>query len=240
MARARYPRHSGPPPPALPPATRTVGQVVAEALKLYGSRFWVALPLGLPLAIADPLAFDRPLAERTALIVALSPLFSVAYVWACALESGTRPSRRTWVVAAVVGTLVFLPAAATLGWFVLLAVAWLGLAGWAVPAIVHEGLGLADGLRRGIDLGRADLGHAIGGVATLVLLYGITRGALAWLLREQAENTVQMSVLLADVVVSPVIFLGSALLYRDLAARVGTTRDERRQARLGAPPGPAQ
>ena len=49
-----------------------------------------------------------------------------------------------------------------------------------------------------------------------------------------------MSVLLADVVVSPVIFLGSALLYRDLAARVGTTRDERRQARLGAPPGPAQ
>jgi hypothetical protein len=240
MARARYPRHSGPPPPALPPATRTVGQVVAEALKLYGSRFWVSLPLGLPLAIADPLAFDRPLAERTALIVALAPLFSVAYVWACALEGGERPSRRTWLVAVAVGTLVFLPAAATLGWFVLLAVAWLGLAGWAVPAVVHEGLGPAEALRRGMALGRADLGHAIGGVATLVLLYGITRGALAWLLREQAENTVQVSVLLADIVVSPVIFLGSALLYRDLAARVGTTRDERRQARLGAPPGPAQ
>ncbi|MGL6278746.1 MAG: hypothetical protein ACRC50_04225, partial [Gaiella sp.] len=91
MARPRYPKHAGPPPPALPPEVRTVGQVVAETIKLYGANFWLVLPLGLPLAVADPLAFDRPLAERTALIAALSPLFTLAYVWGCSIEGGTRP-----------------------------------------------------------------------------------------------------------------------------------------------------
>ena len=42
-------------PPPLPPATRTVGQVVAEAIRLYGRRLRPALPLGLPLAAADTL-----------------------------------------------------------------------------------------------------------------------------------------------------------------------------------------
>ena len=43
-------------PPPLPPETRTVGQVVAEAIRLYGRRYRIALPLGLPLAAADTLA----------------------------------------------------------------------------------------------------------------------------------------------------------------------------------------
>src|SRR6478672_4175842 len=38
-------------PPPLPPETRTVGQLVAEALKLYGARFWPALALGIGPAI---------------------------------------------------------------------------------------------------------------------------------------------------------------------------------------------
>ena len=33
-------------PPPLPPENRTVGQLVAETLKLYGNHFWVALALG--------------------------------------------------------------------------------------------------------------------------------------------------------------------------------------------------
>jgi len=37
-----------PPLPApLPPETRTVGQLVAEAVKLYGARFWPSLALGI-------------------------------------------------------------------------------------------------------------------------------------------------------------------------------------------------
>ena len=39
MARPRYPKSSGPLPPPLPPVTRTVGQLVAETLKLYGEHW---------------------------------------------------------------------------------------------------------------------------------------------------------------------------------------------------------
>ena len=34
-------------PAALPPAQRTVGQLIAESIRLYGARFWTVLPLGL-------------------------------------------------------------------------------------------------------------------------------------------------------------------------------------------------
>ena len=37
-------------PPPLPPKERTVGQVVAESIRLYGHRFWPSLVLGLPIA----------------------------------------------------------------------------------------------------------------------------------------------------------------------------------------------
>ena len=35
-------------PPPAPPEERTAGQLVAEALRLYGRRFWAALALGVP------------------------------------------------------------------------------------------------------------------------------------------------------------------------------------------------
>jgi hypothetical protein len=40
MVRPRYSRDGGPLPPPLPPETRTVGQLVAESLRLYGRHFW--------------------------------------------------------------------------------------------------------------------------------------------------------------------------------------------------------
>lgn len=232
MARPSYPRHSGPRPPALPPVARTVGQVVAEALQLYGQRFWHALALGLPVAVADPLAFDRSWAGRVLVLAALAPVFSLAYARACTLESGERPGWRTWATAAGLGTVVFVPAAGL--YYLFFMVAWLGALGWVVPVVMHEGAGVRDAFPRALRLARADPVHAVGGIAALVLLYGLTRNALAWLLREQADNTVRVSVFLADLVISPVIFLGCAILYRDLVARVGTTRDDRQRARLEA------
>jgi len=218
----------------LPPVARTVGQVVAEALKLYGSRFWACVGLGFPLALADPLSFERSLEVRIGILVALAPLFTLAYAEACVIEGGSRPGRRRWIVAVGLGTVVFLPAALMIGWFALAAVAWLGLVGWVVPVAIHEGLSPVAALRRAVELARTDLVHAVGGIATLVLLFGITRNLLAWLLREQADNAIRVSVFLADLVVSPVVFLGAAIVYRDLAARVGTTRAERLRARASA------
>ena len=43
-----------------------------------------------------------------------------------------------------------------------------------------------------------------------------------------------MSIFLADLVISPLLFLGAAIVYVDLAARVGLDREERRRLRQAA------
>ena len=238
MARPRYASKSQPLPPPLPPVSRTVGQVVAEAIRLYQAHVWGALVLGLPVAVADQLIADGSLAVRIGVLLAASPAFSLAYAGACAMREGDRPALRTWVVAVGVGVLTFLPAAFLFGWFAIAAILWLGLAGHAVPAAMAERLGPVGALRRTIQLARADYVHAAGSFATLALLFGLTRLAMGLLLSSQADATVRVAVFLADVVISPLLFLGAAIVYVDLDARVGLTRDERRRLRrtaLGRP-----
>ena len=75
------------------------------------------------------------------MLVAASPAFSLAYAAASAIRQGSRPPLATWLVAVVVGTITFLPAAFLFGWFAIAAILWLGLAGHAVPAIMAERLG---------------------------------------------------------------------------------------------------
>jgi hypothetical protein len=219
VPRPRYPKQREPLPPPLPPATRTVGQLVAEALRLYGRRFAVALPIGLPLAVADQLALDLSLAGRALALIVLAPFFTLAYAAACVLAAGERP-RAGWATALIVGTAVFVPAAVFFPWFALASVAWLGLVGLVVPVALLERLGVRDTLRRAVRLGRADYVHAVGSLATLVILFWLTRIALALVLRTQADNTIRVAVFLADVVLAPLLFLGAALLYFDQAARI--------------------
>ncbi len=222
MARPKYSASSGPLPAALPPESRPVGQVIAETIRLYGRRIWLSLPLGLPIAIASPLNFEHSRPEQALIFVAIAPLFTIAYVAACAIESGKVGSRRSWLVASGLGLIAMIPAAATLSWFSLAGVTWLALFGWVVPVAMNEGLSAPPAIvRRALELFRADPIHAIGGLAALVLMFVLTRSGMAWLLRAQADNTVRVSVFIADLVLSPVIFLGAVIVYRDLAARVG-------------------
>jgi hypothetical protein len=207
-------------PAPLPPETRTVGQVVAEAIRLYGRSAWLALPLGLPLAAADAVAVGRATNERILILIVAAPFFTLAYAWASALAGDVRPARGTWLRALWLGTLVFVPAAFFFPWFALLSVAWLALAGLVVPVVMIEELRPADAFRRAVQLCRADYVHTLGSLATLVIVFVLTRVALAFLLREQADNTIRVAVFLADLVVSPLLFLGAALLYFDQAARV--------------------
>ncbi len=234
MARPSYPKHAGPRPDALPPVSRTVGQVVAESIDLYRSRFLACLVLGLPVAVVDQLLVDRSVEERIVVLVAAAPLFSLAYAAASAIRQGERPPLGRWLVAVAVGTLTFRPAAALFPWFALGAILYLGFAGHAVPAVMAEGTTFLGSLRRTIQLGRADYVHAAGSLATLAILFGLTRLALGMLLRSQADNTLRASIFLADVIISPVLFLGGAVLYLGLAARVGTTRDDRKRLRAEA------
>jgi hypothetical protein len=232
MARPRYPSSSGPLPPALPPVSRTVGQLVAETLRVYGEHFLRALPLGLVIALADQVSLGVGVAGTVVVLLVAAPFLSAAYADASALTIGRRPPARQWVVAIGVGTLVFAPAALLFPWFALAAVVVLALLGFAVPAAVIEGLGPLAAIRRSLAVARADPVHAIAGLATLVIMFGLTRLALGFVLRQQADNTLRVSILLADTVLGPILFLGGALLFADLVARVGTTRDERRALRV--------
>jgi hypothetical protein len=206
-------------PPPLPPETRTVGQLVAETIRLYGRRFLPALPLGVPIAVADLLAARGPTLQRILVLLVFAPLLSATYTWAAALAAERRLEPRRFLLATGVGSLVFVPAALLFPWFALAAVAWLAFVGLSVPVLVfEEEASPRDALRRSLALARADYVHALGSLATLVLVFVLTRLALAFLLRSQADNTIRVAVFLADVVVAPILFLGAALLYVDQAA----------------------
>ena len=221
-------------PPPLPPESRTVGQVVALAIELYQRHFFRALVLGVPVAALDQLIADLSRLERGLAVALASPVFSLAYAGACAIRQGERPPPRTWVTAVALGVVTFLPAAVFFSWFAILSVLWLGLAGHAVPVVMAERLGPVAALRRTFELGRADYIHAAGSFATLALLFALTRLALGLLLSSQADATVRVAIFLADLVLSPLLFLGAAVVYVDLVARVGLSREERRKLRLGA------
>jgi hypothetical protein len=215
-----YPRAGEPRPAALPPGQRTIGQLVAESIRLYGSRFWAVIPLGVPLAAEHAVGLHRSSFVQMLLYWAFGPLLTAAYVYACALTAAERPPRPVLVSAYLAGLIVFLPFPFLLRLYVLPALAFFGLFGLAVPAAVYERLDFRAALRRGWELGRADVVHAIGGMATLALVFFVSRIALLILLHTQAQQTQNVAGALADVVLTPLFFIGATLLYVDQAARV--------------------
>jgi hypothetical protein len=207
-------------PPPLPPETRTVGQVIAETIRAYGADFWRALPLGLPLAIADQVSIKQSLVVQAGVFWACTPLFALAFVWACSLLHGRPPTWTAFWVAA----LIWLPFPPLRAVFILPGLGWLAFIGMAVPAAIVEGLGFRGALARGRQLGTADYIHALGSLAALVVVVGIADQTLSQLLHSQGSNSQRVAVFGADLVLSPLLFLGGALLYLDQAARVGSRR----------------
>ncbi len=213
-------------PPPLPPEERTVGQLIAETIRTYGDNFWRALPLGLPLALATPLAHGRSPNLQSLTVLALAPLIAFAYAVGCAVALGARVTVTSYVLA----LLVFLPVPFLLRLYVLPALAWLALFGLSVPAAMVEGLPYRAALARARRLATADYVHALGSLAALVIVFFVSRLALIMLLQGQADNTIRVAAFLADLVLAPVMLLGAAMLYVDQAARVGTGRRKRREA----------
>jgi len=214
-------------PAPLPPAERTVGQLVGETIRAYGHVFWQALPLGLPLAVSTQLSLGHSTNRQTLTLLAFTPLIAAAYVRACTLVHGARPT----VVAFACAVLVFAPVSLLVRVYVLPGLAWLALFGLAVPAAMIEWLGFRAALERGRRLGLADYVHALGSLAALVIVVGVSELTLIALLRSQGDNGQRVAHALADVVLSPLLYLGGALLYVDQAARVGSRRPNRRRSR---------
>ena len=214
-------------PPPLPPERRTIGQLVAESIRLYGAHFFRALPLGLLVAVINQLALGVGREETALVLVLAAPVFSGAFAYATRLVTPVEPPVRAWVVAVGVGSFIFVPAALFFPWFAIAAVLWLALIGLAVPVAMLEGMSFAGSLRRGLELGRVDYVHAAGSLATLVILFFLTRLGLALLLESQADNTVRTAIFLADTALAPLLFLGGALLYVDQEARLRSRGEQR-------------
>jgi hypothetical protein len=204
-----------PRPAALPPAERTVGQVVAEAIHTYGNHFWQVLPLGAVVVAVDAASLHHSLGAQTLILWTFAPLFAAAYVRA-AIVVRNEP----WAWSAFwTALVVFLPFPVLLRLYLLPGVVWFGLLGLAVPAAVVERLGVRDALSRGWQLARADLVHSIAGLVTLALVYFISRYALLVFIHGFGGQGQTVAAMLADLVLAPLVFVGAVLLYEDQAAR---------------------
>lgn len=212
-------------PPPLPPETRTVGQLVAESVRLYGARFWASLALGFgPAAVALMIAELPDVLEWTVIPLIGSAIWALAYIGACRVGLAIGVERRRVGVAFVLGVVAFLPLilqrVLVLPGFDIVTLAYFALVGLAVPVALVEGLGFRDSLRRGVQLARADFVHAFGSLATLVITTFLTGLVLFFLLRGVGDQALRVAAFLALLVLAPLFLLGAALLYVDQAARV--------------------
>jgi hypothetical protein len=214
-------------PPPLPPGERTVGQLVAETIRLYGNNFLRALPLGIPIAIVSQLGLGHSANYATLALLALAPAVAAAFLAACWIVVGRRPSLTAFALALI----VFAPVPILARAFVVPGLAWLAFFGLAVPAAMAEDLGFRAAFRRGLQLAAADYVHALGSLCALAIVVGISELTLIALLRSQGDNSQRAAHALADVVRSPMIYLGGAMLYFDQAARIGSRRPHRRRRR---------
>jgi hypothetical protein len=227
VARLSYPRSGEPRPDALPPAERTVGQVVAEAIRAYGQHFFPSLVLGVPAAAIVALAEWAPEPERTASVIVVGAGLSS---WA--LGRAVRivyPDAPGFTAAAfAVGVVAFVPAVLVrvviFPGIYPLALLWLAATVFAVPAVLVEGASFRAALARSVRLARAALVHALGGIVTLIVTIGLTALVLTFLLRGFGDQRLVVAALLALTVVTPLFFLGVAVLYADQAARVTLAR----------------
>jgi hypothetical protein len=203
-------------PPPLPPEQRTVGQVIAESIRAYGQNFWRAVPLGLPFAIAVQASTHHGLSAQVLVYWAATPLFVAAYMWACRLVLNARPNR----TAVLVAVLIWLPFPVLRAVYLLPGLAWFALIGLAVPVAMIEGTGFRESLVRGRRLGLAAYPHALGSLCGVTIVAAVASQVLSSLLQSQSDAAQRVAVFLADVVLSPVLYLGAALLYLDQSARL--------------------
>ena len=221
-------RKAQPLPAALPPAQRTVGQLVAESINFYRHRFWPSLLLGLAPAVAGVTIAEVPNALKLPVALTLGAgAASSSYAIASAIVAKQRVEVRWLWPAVAAGIAVLVPAVFLLAFLsifgLLPAVIWLGLFGFVVPvAVIERRLSW----RRAYRLARVDLIHAVGSLATLAIVGLLTGYVIFFTLRSAGTAALQGAAFLSVLVIAPLLFLGAALLYYDQAARVPTRRSD--------------
>jgi hypothetical protein len=210
----------------------SLGELLAETVRLYGERFWAALALGVVYTAA--IAGAAVIHEALYYLVAAF-MVATAYAGAARLAAGDSFAE-AWaqvvvrlpivLVLAVVVGLPFVLATSYLV-FLLVAAAWIGLIGFAVPVAVLErenetpsfAARIAYALERALTLARAEPLHAAGVAAALVLLNFMLGIVLGGALAGYGENSKTIAGLLAQLVLAPFFFFGLSILYFEQKAR---------------------
>ena len=121
--------------------------------------------------------------------------------------------------------LIWLPFPALRAVYILPGLAWFALIGFAVPAAMVERLVPAV-LVRGRRLGLVDYAHALGSLCSARRRRRHRREhVLSALLHRQSDTGSVQACALAEVVLSPLLYLGAAMLYVDQAARLRSRSD---------------
>ena len=207
------------------PKDRTAGQLVAEAMRLYGRRFWGAVGLGIPPTLLGVLlaALTARDVHRTARLPAFVVLFAViaslCFIVANRLATD-RPQSGSSLTALAAGLIVFLPLPVLAALFYLPGLIWFAFLGFAVPAVLFESRSLGDAFRRAIELARADYGHALGSLAAVTIVALVSAGVLSFLLIQFGEQAQGAAAFIAVLLLSPLLFLAAAMLYEDQVARL--------------------
>lgn len=219
---------AAPDPVQVPPEKQTIGQLVADALRFYGDHVLASLALGIGPAALTVAAATLPRDPRVITFAVGWPLvMTLSFVSACFIVSGTPFGARRFLVAGLVGLVVAIPVPLLVTLIVLPAVLWLAIIGLAVPAAVREGTGVRASIRRGFSLGRADAVHSLGTIATLVLLVVVTQLMLYQLLHGLSGQAAAVAAFLASMLITPVLFIGAALLYDHQVARAAVKSEPR-------------
>jgi hypothetical protein len=205
--------------------------LVAETIRLYGSRFWHSLALGVGPAAAGLVLAESPGVARLPLALTVGAVAaSLSFALATGVLAGERIPRKRLAEATAFGAITLFPAVLLLGLLGILgllpAVFWLGFAGLIVPVITLE---RRRSYARAFELARADLAHAVGSLATLALVGLLTAYVIFFTLRSAGTAALRASAFVSVLVISPLLFLGGALLYYDQLARVGSAPRRRRR-----------
>ena len=190
-------------------------------MRLYGRLFWRTVGLGLgPVAVAVIVSGLPGRADVLFAATGGAVILTLCYVAATALAAEVRPTARSFATAFVVGVLVFAPVPFLTIFLVFPGAVWLAFFGLAVPAALVERLGLRPSLRRAVALARVDFAHALGSIAALAIVAFISALTLSFLLVQFGEQTQTLAGIIPLFLVSPLLFLGAALLYFDQEARL--------------------
>jgi hypothetical protein len=218
-----------------------LGELLAEAVRLYGERLWAVAGVGLFLAGALLLA--SLLGHLLVVIAIVAPAVTVSYSVAVRLALGD-PAREAWAQAglrapilAPLTVVVSVPFVLGIVDVLILffSVAWLSFVGLAIPVAMIERAPQATSwfgrvgfaLTRATDLARAEFLHVLGVSAALVVIYALLGPILAVLLTGFADNGNLAATVIANGVLGPFFFLGLSVLYFEQKARI---------AKLGAGP----